>query len=146
MLDKTILIHAPPETVFGWLAPARQPAWDKSILRAATRRAEPLHAGTIFDRITRSLGYRFESAAEAIAVETDRLFAWRQVAGDYEAHEGAFTLERVAGGDTRVHVVADVELPFVLPRLATEAEVREAISSAFDDALFNLKAIVESRP
>lgn len=143
LLDKSIRIHAPPERVYEWLAPARQPLWDKSLLRASPRGSGGrLHKGDLIDRVTRALGHRLESAAEAVAVEEGRLFAWRQVEGDYEEHRGAFVLD-LDGADTVLHLVADVDLPFVLPRLATEAEVQDSISRDADDALFNLKALVE---
>lgn len=144
LLDKTIHIRAPPELVFGWLSPARQPLWDKSLLRAAHRPDGPMRPGSLVERVSRALGFRFASTTEAVAVEEGRLLAWRQVEGDYEENRGAFVLEPSEHG-TRLRFVADVELPFVLPRLATEAEVREDLSRAVDDALFNLKALAEAR-
>jgi uncharacterized membrane protein len=144
LLDKSIRIHAPADRIFAWLQPARQPLWDRTVLRASARGGDAtLRAGTLVDRVTRALGLRFESAAETVALEAGRLFAWRQVEGDYEQHRGAFVLEPDGEGDTRVHLVADVDLPFVLPRLATEAEVEDALSRDADEALFNLKAVVE---
>jgi uncharacterized membrane protein len=143
LLDKSILIHASPGRVFAWLAPARQPVWDKSLLRSGGRDEAPLHEGARFDRVASALGCRFESAAEAVAVEDGHLFAWRQVQGDYEENEGAFVLEPAPGG-TLLHFVADVELPFVLPRIATEAEVRAEVSRSVEAALFNLKEIAEA--
>lgn len=143
-LDKTIHIDAPPERVFELLSPARQPLWDKSLVRATLRDERPLGIGAVFDRVMRTLGFRFESAAETVAVEEGRLFAWRQVEGDFEANQGAFVLEQDARG-TNLRLVAEVELPYVLPRLATEAEVQEGVSRAADDALFNLKALAEYR-
>jgi len=141
LLDKSILIHAPAGRIYELLQPSRQPLWDRSLVRVAPR-DETLHEGSLFDRVARALGHRFESASEAIALRKDRLFAWRQVEGDFEEHRGAYTLEPRADG-TLVHLVADVELPFVLPRLATEAEVRAGLSRDADDALFNLKALCE---
>jgi len=145
LLDKSIRIHAPADRVFPWLQPARQPLWDPALLRASPRDGDagPLREGSLVDRVTRALGLRLESAAETVALEAGRLFAWRQVEGDYEQHRGAFVLEAEPDGDTRVRLLADVDLPFVLPRLATEAEVEDAISRDADEALFNLKALVE---
>lgn len=142
-LDKTIFIAAPPGRVYPWLSPGRQPSWDKSLVRVAPRDGGPLREGSVFDRVTRALGHRFLSAAEATRLETDRAFGWRQVEGDFEQHAGAFTLEEAPGG-TRVRFVADVDLPFVLPRLTTEAEVRRSVSRSADEGLWNLKRLAES--
>lgn len=143
LLDKSIHIHAPAERVFAWLDPSRMPLWDRSLVRAAPRDAAPLQEGSVIDLVSRALGLRFESAAQATRVEDGRLYAWRQVDGDFEAHQGAFLLEPEGEG-TRVRLVADVELPFVLPRLATEDEVQRALSRDADEALFRLKELVEA--
>lgn len=141
-LDKSILIRASPERVFEWLAPQRMPRWDASLLRASSE--APFATGARIDRVTRALGFRLESAAEAVTVEPARLFSWRQVAGDYLRHRGMFLLEPVADG-TRVRLVEEVELPFVLPRLVTDAEARDALSRDVDAALYNLKDLAEGR-
>ena len=135
-LDKSILIRASPEQVFAWLAPHRQPKWDRSLVRATAL------AGGRFDHVGRALGHRFASHAEAVAVEAARRFAWRQLDGDYEEHRGAYELERVQGG-TRLHLVADVEFPYVMPDVVTEAELARLLSEGADDALFALKELVE---
>ena len=143
LLDKSIVIHAPPERVFEWLSPARMPRWDHRLVRAAARPfGQPLMSGAHFDRVSRELGIRFAMDAEAVAVEPGRVFAWRQSRGDFARHQGAFLLEAVAGG-TRVHLMADVELPYVLPRMMAEADIERALSREADDALFNLKRLVE---
>lgn len=141
-LDKSIVIRATPKEVYEWLAPARMPRWDPSLTRAAPRAGGGLAPGARFERVSRELGLRFAMDAEAVDAVEGRRFAWRQVAGDFETHEGAIDLEPTAEG-TRVHLVADVELPYVLPRLATDAEVRRELSRELDEALFNLKALVE---
>lgn len=143
-LDKSIHIHAPADRVFEWLSPARMPQWDPSVVRAAPHDADALHAGSVFDLVRRALGHRFEARAEATRVEPGRLYAWRQVDGDFEENRGAYSLEPEGDG-TRVRYVAEVELPFVLPRLATEAEVQRTLSRDADEALFRLKALCEAR-
>lgn len=143
LLDKSIHIRASADRVFALLAPSRMARWDRSLVRALGPGPDGLAEGVHFERVGRELGYRFAMEAEATDVEDGRLFAWRQVAGDYERHEGAFVLEPEGDG-TRLHLVADVELPYVLPRLVTEAEVEAALSREADDALFNLKALSEA--
>lgn len=135
-LDKSILIRADPERVFAWLAPHRRPAWDRSLVRATAL------ADGRFDLVGRVLGHRFESHALATAVDLGRRFAWRQLEGDYEEHRGAYTLEAVPEG-TRLHLVADVELPYVMPEVVAEEALSRQISEGADDALLTLKEMVE---
>lgn len=135
-LDKSIHIRAPPERVYRWLAPHRQPRWDPSLVRAT-----PLH-GRTFERVGRAFGHRFESHVEATTLEAARRFAWRQLEGDYAEHEGAYTLEPEVDG-TRVHLVADVDYPYVMPEVITEAEIRRAVNAEADEALMRLKELVE---
>lgn len=140
-LDKSILIHASPAEVFAWLSPARMPRWDRSVVRAVHE--GPLAEGDHFERVSRELGWRFEMDAMAVRVEGARVFAWEQAAGDFERHRGAYLLDPVEDG-TRVHLVADVELPYVLPAVVPEAVVEAEISREADDALFNLKRLAEA--
>ena len=142
LLDKSIHVQAPPARVFAWLDPSRVPLWDRSVVRAAPRDVRPLHEGSVIDLVSRALGLRFESATQATRVEEGHVYAWRQLDGDFESHEGAYTLE-AEGDGTRVRLLADVDLPFVLPRLATEAEVQRALSRDADEALFRLKELAE---
>lgn len=137
-LDKSILIQASPDAVLRWLSPPRQARWDPGLVRATA-----FHDGRLFDRVSRAFGHRFESHAEATAFDVHR-FSWRQLDGDYEEHRGAFTLEAVGDG-TRVHLVADVEYPYVMPAVVTEAEIRHAVSAQADEALLRLKELVERR-
>lgn len=134
-VDKSIVIAAPPSEVFAWLTPQRRTAWDKSLVRADA------HAG--LHEVHRALGHRFEMQAEA-RIEPDREFAWTQTEGDYEAHHGAFTLEPIEQG-TRLHLRAEVEMPYVMPEVVTEAQLERELGRSFDDALFNLKELVERR-
>jgi uncharacterized protein YndB with AHSA1/START domain len=136
-LSKSIDIAAPPERVFAWLQPGRQARWDPSLVRALAL------AGARFERVVRTQGHRFLSEAEATEVEADRRFAWRQVAGDFAEHRGAFDLEPVPGG-TRLRVVEDVEYPYRMPSLVTEEDLRRELSASLDEALFNLKRLAES--
>jgi uncharacterized membrane protein len=135
-LDKTILIRASPDAVLRWLAPHRQPAWDPSVVRATA-----VHDGR-FDKVARAFGHRFESHAEALAFGDDR-FAWRQLEGDFEEHRGAFTLAPAPHGATWLHLVADVEFPYVMPEVVTEAEIQRKVSNEADEALLRLKELAE---
>lgn len=141
LLDKSILIHAPPERVFAWLAPARVSRWDPSVVRMEARAG--LRPGALFERVVRAQGHRFATQAEATDVDANRRFAWRQVAGDFAEHRGAFELEEVPEG-TRLHLVADVEYPYRMPRLVKEDDLRRELSDGADEALLRLKELVES--
>ena len=136
-LDKSILIQAPPERVFAWLAPHLQPSWDHSLVRATAL------ADGRFDHVGRAFGHRFGSHVEATLVDDGRAFAWRQLDGDYEEHRGAYTLEPGPSGTTWLHLVADVEFPYVMPEVVEEAQLRRILSESADDALLTLKEMVE---
>lgn len=138
-LDKSITIRAPPNVVYRWLAPHRQTAWDPALVRAT---APDARANGRFEMVHRAFGHRFESHAVATRMDDARVFAWEQVQGDFEEHRGAFLLEPTSEG-TRVHLVADVEFPYVMPRVVTEAEIRRALSDEADEALLRLKELVE---
>lgn len=142
-LDKSIVIHASAQAVFAWLAPARMPRWDPSLVRQAPEALGPVATGMRFARVSRALGHRFEMDAEATDVESARVFAWRQVSGDFQRHEGAYLLEPVAEG-TRVRLLAEMEFPYVMPRLVTEDELQREVSREADEALLNLKSLVEA--
>ena len=135
-VDKSIFIRASPSEVYAWLAPHRRPTWDRSLVRAT-----PLEGGR-FDLVGRALGHRFEAHAEATRLDNGRAFAWRQVEGDYEEHRGAFTLEPVSEG-TLLHLIEDVDFPYVMPEVVTEEQLRRAVSEGADDALLTLKEMVE---
>lgn len=154
-LDKSITIRASPTEVYRWLAPHRQAAWDPALVRATEPapegRFEHVASGSSrkdgpgdrrFVRVHRAFGHRFESHAVATRMDEAQAFAWEQLEGDFEEHRGMFLLEPTADG-TRVHLVADVEFPYVMPRVVTEAEVRRAVSDEVDEALLRLKALVE---
>ena len=142
LLDKSILIHAPPSRVFAWLAPTRASRWDPGVVRGEARDGT-LATGSTFDRVDRAQGHRFAMRAEATDVEPGRRFGWRQIEGDYAVHQGAFELEPVEGG-TRLHLLADVEYPYRMPRLVTEDALRRELSDSADEALLRLKEMLES--
>lgn len=143
LLDKSILIHAPPERVFAWLAPGRASRWDPSVVRGQARDPGSLSSGAKFERVVRAQGHRFAMQAEATEVEPDRRFGWRQVEGDFAAHSGRFDLEPVPGG-TLLHLLADVEYPYRMPQRVTEDELRRELSDSADEALLRLKEMLES--
>lgn len=135
LLDKSIVIRAPPSAVYAWLAPERLALWDPRIVRATAVREGR------FELVGRAVGHRFAARAAADA-EDGRRFAWRQLAGDFERHGGEFTLEAVPDG-TRLHLVEDVEYPYVMPEVVTEEALRSGESRAADEALLRLKELVE---
>lgn len=123
-------MHAPPERVARWLVPG------------ARAEAGPPRRGTRFRHVAEALGLRWESEAVVEEAATGAV-AFRQLAGDYDALRGRCEV-RAEGGGARVRVRLELALPYVLPRLTTEAEVRRAWSEHVDALLVRLKRKAEA--
>lgn len=144
-LDKSIEIRAPPERVFQFLTQVwRAPRWHPGLVRAISEDGKPLHEGSTFHAVEETAGLRLERESEAVEVAADRRVAWRLVDGDFARHEGAYELVPTAQG-TRVRLKALIELPFILPRIVTHAELERALSVREDAALWKLKDTIEGR-
>lgn len=153
VLDKTIDIQAPPQAVFSLLTRvAQSPRWLPGTVRATRdgggaagppAAVEALHQGSRVHTVVDAAGMRLQSAQELVAFRENALFGWRQHAGDFARHEGAYSLVPTPGGGTRLRLRMEVELPFVLPVFLTEAEVHHLFSSRMDRALMNLKDLAE---
>lgn len=144
VLDKTIVIHAPPSRVFDLVTRvASAPAWWPGLVRAGL--ADPharLAPGVAFTTVREDLGMRLESSHVTTALDAPRRFSWRQRDGDFQRFTGTFEVSPDASG-ARVRLRVELELPFVLPRLTTEDEIHAHYSRRLDLALYNLKDAAE---
>lgn len=146
ILDKTIDIQAPPEAVFHLLTRvARGPAPPPARGGAPSAPGDPLHLGSALYAVVDTVGVRLQSAQELVAFQENVLFGWRQREGDFARNEGAYALAPIPGGGTRLRLRMEVELPFVLPRLVTEAEVARDFSRRMDQTLMSVKDLLEGR-
>jgi len=146
-LDKEIRIQAPPDRVFAWVGTlVRHPRWMPGTLAAYPTVPGDLRRGSRLHLTLEALGLRFESEAETLLWEPGRAFGWRQRVGDLARHEARFEVTPDGSGGSRVRARIDVELPFVLPRLATEAEIAAELSGKLDRGLLNLRDLAEGRP
>ncbi|MHB8604661.1 MAG: SRPBCC family protein [Thermoplasmatota archaeon] len=119
-VEKSLVIAASRERVFAFLV-EHAPEW-----------------------VPRSLfGAEYASEASVGDLVPRRRFAWRQAEGDFARAEGTVDVEDAPSG-TRVRFRATVEPPFVLPRMATEAEVASLVSRRYDRALLGAKRTLEA--
>lgn len=149
VLDKTIVIDAPPERVWRVLTRlASSPRWAAGTVRvhAVGAAEEGVRRGLVFETVREDLGLVLGSVAETTAADPPRRFAWRQRAGDFERNDGAWDLAPEGAGKTRLRLRLLLELPFVLPRLITEDVIRRHFSSRYDATLLRLKEEAERDP
>ncbi len=146
VLDKTIVVEAPPDRVWRLLTrPALAPAWAPGVVGSVTRDGtRELAPGVVFTTVREDLGLRLQSEQETVTCDPPRRIEWRQRSGDFERNDGFFDLAPAPGGATRVRLRLLLELPFVLPRLLTDDAIRRHFSARFDDALLALKRHAEA--
>lgn len=148
VLDKTIDIRAPADRVWRFLTRlSLTPTWSPGIVRAVARDgATDVGPGVVFTTVREDLGIHFESEQEAVDATPPHRFAWRQLAGDFVRNDGAYELTPIDGSTTRVRLRVLLELPFVLPRMLRDDDIRAHYSRRYDDALIQLKTRVERSP
>jgi uncharacterized membrane protein len=143
VLDKRIEVDARPEQVFAVLGHVeRWPTWMPSALRVArvTEREGP---GMLIRSESAACGTRLSWDAVAEEWLPGRKVSWRQVQGDWRKARIAWELSPGRRG-TVVRLHAELDLPHVLDvELTTEAADQE-LSASFDDALLNLKDLLEA--
>lgn len=158
VLDKTIEVACAPARAFALLAqPEALPAWSPWTTAAATA------PGSRFRLVHEVCGVRLAWVGRSDALPHRRL-AFAQEDGDFEVMEGVWDLEplgeggrergaeggagegarRGVGAGTRIHLRMHIALPFVLPRMLTDAQIARALSLNLDEAMFNLKSILEA--
>lgn len=156
VLDKTIEVACAPARAFALLAqPEAFPAWSPWTTAAATA------PGSRFRLVHDVCGVRLAWVGRSDA-DPHRRLAFAQEDGDFEVMEGVWDLQplgeggRGGGGEggagerartgegTRIHLRMHVALPFVLPRMLTDAQIARALSLNLDEAMFNLKSILEA--
>lgn len=142
-LDKRIEVAASPLAVFEVLGHVeRLPRWKPGEVRAS-RLSERLGPGAVVRHETEACGTRLAWDAVIEDWAPGKRLAWRQLAGDWARNAGAWELQPAPGGRTRVRLLVDLELPHVLEFEVTEEEASHELSRGLDEALLNLKQLVE---
>lgn len=146
-LRKRIDIRATPEQVFDLLAhPEQAPRWQPGLVEATPGPGSEdglVREGAGFEAVSEAFGGLLRWRAETTDVAPARRLAWHQVEGAWKRNDARFRLEPIPGG-TRLHLEVDVEPPFALPTMRTFDEVDEELSRRYDDALLNLKDLLEA--
>ena len=125
-------MRAPPRRVFDALRPGLALA------------PGPPQRGARFLHVMDALGVRWEATTVLDRAEPGRALEFHQLAGDYADFRGRYELAEAPEG-TSVRVRVEMDLPYVLPRLTTEEEIRRTWSKALDAMLFALKSRLEGK-
>lgn len=133
VFDKTITVRAPPRRVFDALRPGLALA------------PGPPQRGARFLHVMDALGVRWETTTVLDRAEPAKALEFHQLAGDYADYRGRYELAESGDGGTAVRVRVEVDLPYVLPRLTTEEEIRRTWSRMLDGMLFALKSRLEGK-
>lgn len=142
-LDKRIEVEAPPHAVFEVLGHVeRLPRWKPGELRAA-RVQERTGKGVVVRHETEACGTRLSWDAVIEDWQPGKRLAWKQLQGDWTRNEGAWELRPKGRGRTEVRLLVDLELPHALDVEVTVEEADHELSRGLDEALLNLKALLE---
>lgn len=142
-VDKRIEVQAPPLRVFEVLGHVeRWPRWRPGELRAA-RLNERQGQGAMVHSETELCGTRLSMDAVLEEWVPGERLAWRQLEGDWARNEGAWELLAQGPDRTLVRLRADLELPHMLEVEVTEEEAAHELSRSLDEALLNLKELLE---
>jgi uncharacterized membrane protein len=142
-LDKRIEVQARPEAVWALLGHVeRWPTWMPMALRAA-RATEREGPGMLVHQESAACGTRLSWDAVAEAWMPGQRMAWRQVQGDWKAARLEWELKPTRQG-TLVRLRAELDLPHVLERELTHEAADAELSASLDDALLNLKDLLEA--
>lgn len=156
VLDKTIGVACAPARAYALLSrPERAPEWQPWTARAV---GDADGFRMVQDVCGLRLAWRGHVHADPFHVE------FQQDEGDFETMEGTWEVvpdepgpgggeggfgERDGAGRGRgqgclVRLRMRVSLPFVLPRMLTDAEIAECLSRSLDESLYNLKTVLEA--
>jgi uncharacterized protein YndB with AHSA1/START domain len=140
-LEETFVVARPPEVVFDYVTnPANLPSWQTSNKSVEQLTDGPPGPGTRFrERTKPPLGKAFEQVTEFTEFERPHRLHVHIVEGPYPV-DGTWTFEP-AGDRTRVHFIADGQLPGIMKLI--EAAVRRALARQFARYHRNLRQNLE---
>ena len=143
LLDKRIEVHAPPRQVFEVLGHVeRWPRWMPLDVRCA-RVTEKQGAGMVVRHESNACGTRISWDAVAEEWLPGKRIAFRQVTGDWDRAAMTWDLQSSPKGCV-VRLRADLALPHTLEVEVTEDAAQDELSRSLDEALLNLKDLVEA--
>lgn len=143
LLDKRIEVQARPEAVWALLGHVeRWPSWMPIALRAA-RATEREGPGMRVRQESAACGTRLSWDAVAEEWLPGKRMAFQQVEGDWEHARIEWELKPTRAG-TMVRLRAQLDLPHVLERELTHEAADAELSASLDDALLNLKDMLEA--
>ena len=142
VISESVVVDAPPETVFAILADPRQHARidGSGSVRELVRGPERLVKGATFGMDMKLFGLPYKIRNTVVELEEGRRIAWRHFGG----HRWRYVLEPTAGG-TRVTESFDYSRYGLLPRLVVElAGFPKRNREGIAQTLIKLKAAAEA--
>ncbi len=155
-MQREIVVDAPPEAVFAFLAqPERLPEWTPGVLSVKRTSDGPVGVGTTTETLVEALGVRQTLLGRCIAFEPPRRLAVQNVTVG-RIRVGPVSIEQVSttsasellpeGTGTRLRALLDYSVSAGLLTAMAETAIRPQMQADFDRSLQNLKRLLESQP
>ena len=142
-IEESVEINRPPEEVFAYVAdPGHLPEWSGIVQEVRKEAQGQPREGDRYTSVAKFLGRRFETPLEVTAHDPPRRHSDRSTGGPFP-QEYTYILEEVAGGGTRLTLVAEGE-PGGFFRLVGPL-LQRAGSRQFRADLATLKDLLETR-
>jgi len=155
-LQREIVIGAPPEAVFAFLAqPERLPEWTPGVLSVRRTSEGPVGVGTTTEAVVEAFGIRQTLLGRCLVFEAPRRLAVQNVTAT-GVTIGGVSIGQVSttsasellpeGADTRLRAALDYTLSAGFLTSLAERVAGPQMQADFDRSLLNLKRLLESRP
>lgn len=144
-IEKSIIIKAPAEKVFASIINRSEiPKWNRLIKEAWVTSKENTGVGSTVHYVGVAGGARGEWDTETTEWVKDRKYGWRTISGDVTMLVTWTLMETDAG--TKLGYAIQYELPYsILGRVLDKLKVSRDIENGMNDALQNLKQLLEQR-
>jgi uncharacterized protein YndB with AHSA1/START domain len=155
-LQREIVIGAPPEAVFAYLAqPERLPEWTPGVISVRRTSDGPVGLGTTTEAVVEAFGIRQTLLGRCIAYEAPRRLAVQNVTAS-GITVGGVSIGQVStvsasellpeGDGTRLRALLEYTLSAGFLTSLAEKVAGPQMQADFDRSLQNLKRLLESRP
>ena len=141
-LEKTILINAPVDKVFGFMdEPTNLPEIWSSMVEVRNVKKMPQHVGSTFDWVYKMAGMRFEGSSQV----TEWVANQREVTKSTKGIASTFTwMYKPENRGTRVTVAVEYTIPVPLLGKLAEVFIVKQNEHEAEGMLANLKARLEA--
>jgi carbon monoxide dehydrogenase subunit G len=155
-LQREIVIDAPPEAVFAYLAqPERLPEWTPGVISVKRTSDGPVGVGTTTEAVVEAFGIRQTLLGRCLVFEAPRRLAVHNVTAS-GITIGGVSIGQVSttsasellpeGDGTRLRAALDYQLSAGFLTSLAEKVAGPQMQADFDRSLQNLKRLLENRP